>query len=211
MVEDLMRGHHQFLQTYVADESPFLERLASEGQSPSTLYIGCSDSRVIPELLTQTSPGDLFVVRNVANLVPPLDHSDASVGAALEYAVEHLNVQHAIVCGHYGCGGVKAALEGLEPLRGMPSLYEWLGALRPVAERINAEPHDFETRWRRAVQESVLAQLGNLLSFASVEHRVRAGSLSLHGWVYDIYSSNLLVFDPAADEFRRASELIAKP
>ncbi len=211
MVEDLLRGHHQFLQTYVADELPFLQRLASEGQSPSTLYVGCSDSRVIPELLTQTSPGELFVVRNVANLVPPLEHPDASVGAALEYAVEHLGVQHVIVCGHYGCGGVKAALEGLEPLKGMPSLYEWLGALRPLAERVAGEPGDFDARWRRGVEENVVNQLRNLLSFEGVARRVRAGHLAVHGWVYDVYTADLHVYAPDPARFARARSLLEAP
>ncbi|MCU0682359.1 MAG: carbonic anhydrase [Polyangiaceae bacterium] len=208
MVEDLLRGHDRFLQTYVADELPYLQRLASDGQSPSTLYIGCSDSRVIPELLTQTSPGELFVVRNVANLVPPLVHPDASVGAALEYAVEHLNVQNIVVCGHYGCGGVKAVLQGLEPLRGLPSLYEWLSPLRPLAESIAESEGGFDERWRRAVEGNVLVQLRNLFSFAGVEQRVRAGELFLHGWVYDVYTAELHVYEPAPDRFTPARELL---
>lgn len=210
MVEGLLRGHHQFLQTYVADELPFLQRLASEGQSPAALYVGCSDSRVVPELLTQTSPGDLFVVRNVANLVPPLEHPDASVGAALEYAVEHLGVQHVIVCGHYGCGGVKAAIEGLDRVAALPSLAEWLIGALPAAERAAGEA-DPERRWRRAVEENVLVQLENLLSFKGVERRVLGGALAVHGWVYDVYTADLHAYDAAGDRFVAARDLLGPP
>ena len=111
MTEALIRGHRKFRQEYANNEREFLKRLASKGQSPNALYIGCSDSRVVPELLTSSSPGEIFVLRNVANLVPVFDHPDSSVGAAIEYAVGHLQVPHIIVCGHYECGGVKAALD----------------------------------------------------------------------------------------------------
>ncbi|MSP17828.1 MAG: carbonic anhydrase, partial [Myxococcales bacterium] len=94
MTEAFLRGHRRFRHDYVAGERAFLENLASTGQSPDALYIGCSDSRVVPELLTGSSPGALFVVRNIANLVPPLADPDSSVGAALDYAVGHLHVEH---------------------------------------------------------------------------------------------------------------------
>src|SRR5262245_11235372 len=110
MPEHLIHGYARFRAEYFAGEREYLHRLAVEGQRPSALYVGCSDSRVIPELLTSSAPGELFVVRNVANQVPTLQHSDASVGAAVEYAVGYLRVRHVIVCGHYGCGGVKAVL-----------------------------------------------------------------------------------------------------
>src|SRR6185503_10892646 len=132
MVAELLRGHAEFQRQYLGDEREFLQTLASKGQSPAALYIGCSDSRVVPEVLTASSPGDLFVVRNVANLVPRLEHADASVGAALEYAVGHLHVPHLIVCGHVGCGGVAAAIQGLEHVTGLPSLREWLELVLPA-------------------------------------------------------------------------------
>ncbi|MCC7541253.1 MAG: carbonic anhydrase, partial [Deltaproteobacteria bacterium] len=111
MSKSLLEGHRFFRTSYVAGERDFLHQLASVGQSPDALYVGCSDSRVVPELLTSSAPGALFVVRNVANLVPSLTHADASVGAALEYAIGHLHVPHVIVCGHLGCGGIGALLD----------------------------------------------------------------------------------------------------
>ena len=111
MAEELLAGHGRFRAAYAADEREFLRRLASEGQRPRRLFIGCSDSRVVPELLTGARPGDLFVVRNIANRVPPWRERDDGVAAAVEFALEQLGTPDVIVCGHDGCGGVSAALE----------------------------------------------------------------------------------------------------
>lgn len=207
MTEALIRGHRKFRREYAGDERAFLERLASRGQSPDALYIGCSDSRVVPELLTSSSPGQLFVVRNVANLVPVFNDPDSSVGAAIEYAVGHLQVPHVIVCGHYECGGVKAALDGLEKVRKHPSLFEWLGEVRAAAENVDPslEP---ALRWRRAVEESVVFQLGNLASYAAVAAALAEGKLQLHGWVYDLKTSSLSVYDAGKHAFVSVDSLI---
>lgn len=207
MSQSLIRGHQKFIREYAGDEKEFLLRLASEGQSPDALYIGCSDSRVVPELLTGSSPGALFVLRNIANLVPSFEHPDSSVGAAIEYAVGHLRVAHVIVCGHYGCGGVKAALDGLDKVKGLPSLYEWLSAVRAGVEA--ADPAlDEPRRWARAVEESVVSQLGNLPSYPAVALALAEGRLQLHGWVYDPYSLSLSVYDAGRDAFVPAGALL---
>ena len=207
MSEEFLRGHRKFHREYVEGEREFLKHLASEGQSPDALYIGCSDSRVVPELLTNSSPGELFVLRNIANLVPTLDDPDSSVGAAIEYAVGHLHVPHIIVCGHYGCGGVKAALDGLDKVRELPSLFEWLSEVRQAAESVDTtlEP---ELRWRRAVEESVVFQLGNLPSYPTVATALAAGNLRLHGWVYDLVTCSLSVYDVDKHAFIPATELL---
>jgi carbonic anhydrase len=207
MTESLLRGHRKFRREYAGDEQEFLESLASEGQSPDALYIGCSDSRVVPELLTSSSPGQLFVLRNVANLVPPFNAPDSSVGAAIEYAVSHLKVPHIIVCGHYGCGGVKAALDGLDKVRRLPSLFEWLGEVRAAAE--NVDPAlDPDLRWRRAVEESVVYQLGNLPSYSAVASALAEGRLKIHGWVYDLHTTALSVYDADRHAFVPVSTLL---
>jgi carbonic anhydrase len=205
MVDELLRRHDEVRRRYAKSEREFLLRLASVGQSPSALYIGCADSRVVPELLTASAPGDLFVVRNVANLVPPLAHADASVGAALEYAIGHLHVEHLVVCGHYGCGGVRAAIDGLDQAAAFPSLAEWLGGASTAVERVQAETHaDANALWRRAVEENVLVQLENLLSFPVVEDALGRERLELHGWVYDLYALEVAVYDVSIDRFVRA-------
>lgn len=208
MTSDLLRGHRKFQRDYVADERKFLENLASDGQSPDALYIGCSDSRVVPELLTNSSPGELFVIRNIANLVPTFSDPDSSVGAAIEYAIGHLHVPHIIVCGHYGCGGVKAALDGLEKIRELPSLYEWLSEVREAAENIDSKL-DPELRWRSAVEESVIFQMGNLPTYPAVAKALAEGTLLLHGWVYDLHTCSLSVYDVDKHAFTTASSILA--
>ena len=110
MAENFIHGHLQFRHQFF-NEAEWLKQLARDGQAPHALYIGCSDSRVVPEQLTSAKAGELFVVRNIANFVPPRAHPDLSVGAAIDYALGALKVQHVIVCGHYSCGGVKAAMQ----------------------------------------------------------------------------------------------------
>lgn len=204
MLDHLIDGHRHFRRKFLAKERDFLQKLASEGQSPDTIYIGCSDSRVVPELLTSTSPGEIFVVRNVANLIPTFEHADASVGAALEYAVAHLNVQHIIICGHYGCGGVKGAIEGGH-FHGAASLEEWIAPLVPIVARVkNDNP---ATWWRNAVEESVIQQLENLSTYPIVQAALDDEKITLHAWVYDLFTLNLYVYDAGFDRFVPAEQL----
>jgi carbonic anhydrase len=199
VADHLIEGHEHFRRSYFESELGFLEKLAKE-QKPSALFVGCSDSRVVPEILTASRPGELFVVRNVANLVPELEHADASVGAALEYAIAQLNVPHVIVCGHYGCGGVKAVLDELK-LEGSPSLQEWLRGVEPAVRRVRSKGLEGELAWRTAVEENVLEQMDNLISFPMVGERLEAGTLRLHGWVYDLTAVHLSVYDADRDAF----------
>lgn len=204
----LLTGHLAVVARWHAAEREFLQNLASEGQSPDALYIGCADSRVVPELLTASAPGRLFVVRNIANLVPPLEHADASVGAAIEYAVGILKVPHLIVCGHDECGGVKAVLDGLE-LSHHPSLQEWL---KPIEQAVqHAGPAGSKAqRLRRTVEANVLAQLRHLLTFPQVRQALEADKLQLHGWVYDIHALALRVYDPDLDGFAPIKQILAE-
>jgi carbonic anhydrase len=189
----LLQGHATFRREYVAHSEKFLKDLASHHQSPDSLYIGCADSRVIPELLTSSSPGELFVVRNVANLVPPAARADNSVGAALEYAVQALGVAHIVVCGHLGCGGVKGMIEGVDGEK-MPELKAWLADAAVSNSAARDEHLHGDDRWRRAVEENVLDQLANLTTYPCVREKLDAGALTLHGWVYDLHGA-LLVYD----------------
>jgi carbonic anhydrase len=210
MALDLLRGHDEFRRKYLGDERDFLQHLASAGQSPAAIYIGCSDSRVVPEVLTASSPGDLFVVRNVANLVPRLEHTDASVGAALEYAVGHLHVPHLIVCGHVGCGGIGAVIEGLEHVASMPSLHEWLELARPAVEHARETGLTGDELWQRAVEENVVEQLEHVLSYRSVGDALVCGELQLHGWVYDLHTLELTVLDRETGAFEPARRILER-
>lgn len=206
MTKHLLSGHARFRSEYFAGEGEFLKTLAREGQRPSTLYISCSDSRVVPELLTASSPGELFVVRNIANVVPKLDHPDASVGAAIDYAVEVLKVPHIIVCGHDGCGGVKAALDGIEPLAHLTSLHEWLHCVLPAADFAKKSGDQGKQLLRTAVEENVLDSMENLITYPPVERGLQAGTLQMHGWVFDIEEGALRVYDAKSEEFVLASQ-----
>ncbi len=206
MVQDLLHGHGRFRAEYAADERAYLERLAVEGQRPGAMFVGCSDSRVVPELLTGAEPGQLFVVRNVANVVPPSGGQAVSVGAALEFAVGHLRVANLIVCGHDRCGGIEALIDGIS-LVGEPSLADWLEPARAPVERARASGLDREAQVRRAVEESVLEQLANALSYPVVRAARAAGRLDLHGWVYDVHALELRVFEAGRDSFVAAGSI----
>lgn len=207
MITRLLRGNLTFRVSYVQGARAFLQRLASEGQSPGALFIGCSDSRVVPELLTSSAPGELFVVRNVANIVPPADPArslgDDSVGAAVEYAVGVLGVEHIVVCGHHGCGGVRAVLEGHVPADS-PRLAEWLCHAAAPVERARSAEAPLE----RAVEENVEEQLANLASYPVVRAALDRGALHLHGWVYDLAAGTLAVWDAHTDRFVPADTLM---
>ena len=194
MTQRFVKGHIAF-RNRAGTEQEYLQRLAIDGQQPMALYIGCSDSRVIPELLTGASAGELFVVRNVANYVPALANADCSVGAAIDYAVGVLGVQDVIVCGHTGCGGIRAALEGVEALAPQQSsLRQWVQNLVPTAENARARGFAGEALAQRTTEENVLDSLDNLTSYESVAARLGEGSIGLHAWVYSLENLRLRVF-----------------
>lgn len=209
-IDKLIRGNMSFRREYVAGAKDFLDRLASEGQSPSALFVGCSDSRVVPELLTSSSPGDLFVVRNVANIVPPADETrslgDDSVGAAIEYALAVLGVEHIVVCGHYGCGGIRAVVEHHTPPNS-PNLADWLSHAKSPAARAATSGHTGDALIDRSVEENVEEQIANLATYPLVRAQLDAGKLQLHGWVYNLRSGHLLVWNPFDDRWAAADEL----
>lgn len=160
----------------------------SKGQNPEVLYIGCSDSRVTAEELMGAKPGEAFVHRNIANMVSNLDLSSMSV---INYAVVYLNVKHIVVCGHYYCGGVKAAMNSAD----LGILNPWLRNIRDVY-RIHkkelAAITDEEAKYKRLVELNVQEQCINVLKTAEVQHAYRTRGISVHGWVFDIHSGKLI-------------------
>lgn len=160
----------------------------SQGQNPGILYIGCSDSRVTAEDLMGVQPGDAFVHRNIANMVP---NTDLNVMSVIEYAVEHLKVEHVVVCGHYYCGGVKAAMQSAD----LGILNPWLRNIRDVY-RIHQHEldaiSDEDTRYRRLVELNVQEQCVNVIKTSVVQKAYRDRGISVHGWVFDIHSGGLV-------------------
>ncbi|MCE9672908.1 carbonic anhydrase [Myxococcus stipitatus] len=190
-------------------------RLA-DGQSPDCLFISCSDSRLVPNLLVSTDPGDLFVVRNVGNLVPPSDATGVSTGdqseaAALEFALSNLEVEDVVICGHSSCGAMKALLGGGQ-VPGAPNLSRWLehgeAALRTL--KAGSTVGEGLSEYDRLSQLNVLQQLRHVGSYPVVKERVAAGKLRLHGWWFDIGSAQVHVWRSAHGRFIPMTELVGE-
>jgi carbonic anhydrase len=200
----LVKGFKQFQERYFGEERSLFASLNRE-QKPKTLVIGCSDSRVDPAILTGCAPGELFVVRNVANLVPPCEHDGAyhGVSAALEYAVCHLEVEHIIILGHSGCGGIRALLEGTPPEKSGEYIRKWVGIAEHARDTVMRQMahKPAHTRAQACEQISILISLENLLTFHWLRERVEAGVLFLHGWYVDISTGNLFCYLPASGRF----------
>jgi carbonic anhydrase len=190
-------------QTEVFPSQKALFQQLSNGQRPQAMFIGCSDSRVIPELFMQQGPGDLFVVRNAGNIVPPHAVAPGGVSASIEYAVAVLGVPDIVVCGHSGCGAMTAILSGNEQLKALPQVSRWLkfaNAATQVIEEQHADK-DEATKLDILVRENVLAQLVNLLTHPVVANAVQAKEVRLHGWVFDIALGAVLTYDAETGEF----------
>ncbi len=192
-------------------EKDFLE-LVEKGQNPKALFIGCSDSRVLPNLITSTGPGDLFIVRNVGNMVPPYkpDNDFHATAAGIEYAVNHLKVGEIIVCGHSDCGACKALYEdhsGHE--EDMIHTVKWLELGMPAKELALKSVIDGDSAELQEATEkfSVIFQLKNLLTYPYVKKRVDAGELFLHGWYYRIDSGEVECYDPVEEKFVSLKEV----
>jgi len=198
---------------YKENEKTFLE-LSERGQQPKALYIGCSDSRVLPNLMTKSAPGDLFVVRNVGNFVAPYnpDNSFHSTATAIEYAVSVLRTENIIVCGHTHCGAICAMFDN-EGKMDSPDLVhtkKWLTlgenakkqALLALGNRA-----DRDMTLRLTEKLSVISQIENLLTYPSVKAKVDAGKLSIHGWMYDIESGEIEYYDAESSQFEPISTL----
>ncbi|MBL7705464.1 MAG: carbonic anhydrase [Taibaiella sp.] len=180
-IEQLFENNKQWIAEQLKNDSDYFNKLAS-GQTPKILYIGCSDSRVTAEEIIGLKPGEAFVHRNVANLV---NNVDLNVMSVINYAVEHLKVEHVIVCGHYNCGGVKAAMQSAD----LGILNPWLRNIRD-AYRLNKEElnaiEDIDQRYDRLVEVNVKEQCINVLKTAVVQRAVRDRGLTVHGWVFDL-------------------------
>lgn len=205
MVTRLLQGHRKFRADYFEHERELFESLAKGGQHPSAMFIGCCDSRVVPNLIVNANPGDLFVLQNIANIVPRYEKDqlqNRSVGAALDYAVHVLKIPHIVVCGHTQCGGLQALLDGPDRLAGeMPTLANWLRDAAAVLGRIRGEMAP-EALARQLVFENVVVQLENLVTYPAVERALEDDELEIHGWVYDIADGSLRVYHPDLDVFR---------
>ncbi|HEY6558584.1 MAG TPA: carbonic anhydrase [Polyangiaceae bacterium] len=200
-MEKLVKGIHSFRNGYFASHRQLFEQLATSGQNPETLFITCSDSRVVPNLITDAAPGELFIIRNVGNVVPRTDLIGGTA-AAIQYAVEVLKVENVIICGHTQCGAMQAILspEGLEKLAYVKRWLAQTDRVRQVIEERYAHL-DAAARVAAAVQENVLTQLENLREYPFIAERLESNSLRISGWVFDISNGNIWDYDPESSEF----------
>jgi carbonic anhydrase len=202
-VQKLEAGIHQFQANYFASNRALFEQLAVAGQRPETLFITCSDSRVVPHLITSAAPGELFTVSNVGNIVPSVSQGVlGGVSAAIEFAVEVLEVGNVIVCGHTNCGAIDAILHP-ERVRHLPFVSRWLAASSRIPKLIEERYGYLEgdARMTAAVQENVLVQLENLRSFEFVARRLDSGKLKMNGWVFKIGTGDVFDYDPVSAQF----------
>jgi carbonic anhydrase len=203
-IVNLIEGHRRFAERYVPTKADFIQKLAIEGQRPEVLVVCCSDSRVIPELITGAGPGSLFVVRNIGNLIPSAQSRNSSVGAAIEFAIDTLRVSHLLVLGHYGCGGmtaVKGVFAAGGPLPTGP-LADWLFFAKDSYDLAVARGALERADWLDVlVEENVLQQLANALTFESVRRAIDEGRLELHAWTYHLASGKLLFYDADRNAF----------
>ncbi|PIE83529.1 MAG: carbonic anhydrase [Candidatus Contendobacter odensis] len=211
-IKDLIQGFQRFKFNYFEPNRELFNRLAMQGQTPRTMLIGCSDSRVDPAMLTDAAPGDLFVVRNVANLVPPYEVTGGYHGtsAALEFAVCHLKVSNIIVMGHSHCGGIKALLESGGEDGEHSEGAENDGFIAPWVKIASVARNEVLQHWSDAGHElqqracervSIRTSLDNLMTFPFIRQRVEEGYLQLYGWYYDLESGELMQYDPDKDRF----------
>ncbi len=203
-MDKIFKGVLEFQQEDFETHRELFSQLGRE-QKPHTLFIGCSDSRVVPTLITKTDPGELFLVRNVANIVPPFGSAarDGGTTAAIEYAVQALDVDTIVVCGHSNCGGCAAMNMDPAELDLLPHTREWLKISAEVPERVTQKLRSNDPAEREWLTEqlNIVVQMRNLLTFPYVKEKVVAGTLNILGWYYIIETGEVLNFNDSTGHF----------
>ena len=187
---------------YFEQQANLLSRLAQQGQKPQALFISCSDSRIMPEQILGLDPGQMFMIRNVANIIPPYHQTEIGIVSALEFAVINLHVPHIIVCGHTDCGGIKALDESIDMSR-QPALSRWLDLARPSQRDVDFALNTLTAveRHLAIVERHVLYQLQNIQSYPFVREKLENNELELHGWVYHLDTRQISYYDTAVTQF----------
>lgn len=193
----LIKGLEAFRANYVSTHRDLLEQL-SHGQKPRVLFITCSDSRIDPNLLTQTDVGELFVIRNAGNIIPPYGAANGGEGGTIEYAVHALGIEQIVVCGHSHCGAMKGLLQLGKLQEQMPLVYDWLKHAEATRRlvRENYAAHEGEELLEITIAENVLTQIDNLKTYPVVHSRLYQGRLKIYGWIYMIETGEVLAYEP---------------
>jgi carbonic anhydrase len=198
----LIKGLHEFQTNYFSTHRELFE-LLSQGQKPRFLFITCSDSRIDPNLITQTEPGEMFIIRNAGNIIPPYGATNGGEGASVEYAIHALGIQDVIVCGHSHCGAMKGLLKISKLEEEMPVVYEWLKHAEATRRMMKEHYQDYEGEelLDAAIKENILNQLENLRTYPVIYSRLKSGQLRLHAWFYEIETGQMLEYDPVRGEY----------
>lgn len=204
-VENLIEGFRRFREQHFTSHDNLYQQLVKQGQTPKILVVACCDSRVDPALVFGCDPGDLFVIRNVANLVPPLEDRSGHHGttAAIEYGVNILGVKHIIVLGHAHCGGINALMRAGGVCAQGSYIDDWMCLAESARTEVMEEMPNasLEEKERACEQRAILVSLENLMTFPWIRDRVQSGTLALHGWYFDIARGRLMRYDPAVREY----------
>ena len=201
-MKKLIEGVHQFQENEFRTNQELFESLA-KGQEPLALFITCSDSRVVPSMLTRSDPGDLFIIKNAGNIVPPHGAVKGGEAGTIEYAMKVLKVKDIIICGHSHCGAMHGLLHP-EILDDLPAVKEWLAyaeATQLIISENYAHLTDDTDRLAAAVEENVLIQLENIRTYPSVSAALRRGDVKLHGWVYKFETGEVFAYEPEQKQF----------
>jgi carbonic anhydrase len=205
-LQQLIEGFKRFREHHFAADNALYSRLAARGQTPKTLVVSCCDSRVDPALVLDCAPGDLFVIRNVANLVPPAESSSSGhhgTSAALEFGVRNLQVEHIIVFGHAQCGGIRALIETGTANDPESYIDDWMHLAESARTEVLREMPDatLEEKMHACELRAILVSLRNLTTFPWIRDRIENGTLTLHGWYFDIEDGQLLQYDERTGAF----------
>ena len=210
--KSLLEGYNAFATQRLPAEQNRYRELSVKGQSPEVMVIGCCDSRVSPEAIFDVGPGELFVVRNIANLVPTYqpDANAHGVSAALEYAVTVLKVKHIVVLGHAQCGGIRAFVDKIEPLTPGDFIGKWMQMFIKPGEVVEQRDHETMAQFVERIEKAaVFRSLENLMTFPFVRKAVESGQMQLHGAYFGVAEGTLFVLDKASKEFKSARGRIA--
>ncbi|MDX2096567.1 MAG: carbonic anhydrase [Leptolyngbyaceae cyanobacterium bins.59] len=201
-IKKLIKGLREFQSGHFSKYQDLFEQLA-HGQKPKVLFITCSDSRIDPNLITQAAVGELFVIRNAGNIIPPFGAANGGEGAAVEYAVHALGIQHIIVCGHSHCGAMKGLLKVSSLEEEMPLVYNWLKHAEATRRLIreNYYDQDGEELLDVTTAENVLTQIENLRTYPVIHSRLHRGEIFLHAWLYHIETGEVLAYDALHHEY----------
>jgi len=204
-MKNLLPGLRKFSESVFNTRKPLFESLAN-GQTPHTLLITCSDSRIDPNLITQTEPGELFVVRNAGNIIPPFGSSQGGEEAAIEFAIDGLKVSNIVICGHSHCGAM-AALMNRVNIDALPSMKKWLGHAQATKRIVESSSGGKETQLIKVIEENILVQSHSLKTHPAVSNALRQGRIRIFGWVYNFENGMVNLYDKKQNRFIPSSEV----